>query len=141
MDRLKKYRIMYGLLKEIGIENAKTSLLEGYRVEHTSDLTDEDLDHLIGRLRDMKVEKANTEANELKHWRSNLLSLLNKYGVYVTNNDWSAVNKLLLNKKVAGKVLYEMDKKELQDTCLRMRAILMKREQIQDEETELAFQN
>jgi hypothetical protein len=141
MDRLQMYRKMHALLKELGIESSKLALLEGYGVEHTNKLTDDDLKHLMDRLVNMKEERNNFLDSEKKRWRSNVLTLCNKYGVYVTNDDWTRVNKLLLNKRVLGKLLYEMTKEELQECCLRLRVILSKRSDRQDLEKELALQN
>lgn len=141
MDRLQSYRKMHALLKELGIEQAKRPLLEGYGVEHTNDLPDKDLKHLINRLQDMKEEKLKSLNDQKKHWMSNVLAVLNKYGIYVTNNDWTEVNRLLLDKRISGKLLYEMDKEELQKTAIRLHAVLSKRQKIQEEEKELAQQN
>lgn len=141
MDRLRLYKKMHVLLNEIGIESSKTALLEGYGVEHTNQLSDEDLQHLVDRLIRMKEEKDNFQESEKKHWRSVVLTLCNKYGVYVTNNDWTEVNNLLLEKRVGGKLLYEMTKEELQMVALKLRMILAKRQQIQEHERELALEN
>jgi hypothetical protein len=141
MDRLSLYKKMHALLKQLGIESSKPALLEGYGVEHTNKLSDEDLQHLVYRLGKMQQEKADFLEADKKHWRSVVLTLCNKYGVYVTNNDWTEVNSLLLEKRVAGKMLYEMSKEELQSAALRLRVILTKRQQIQDHEKELALEN
>jgi hypothetical protein len=141
MDRLQYYRKMHALLREIGIENSKPFLLEGYGVEHTKDLPDKDLMHLVDRLVKMKEEKMDHQNADKKHWRSVVLSILNKYGVYVTNNNWDDVNRLLLDPRVGGKIMYEMSKEELQAAAIRLRVILSKREEIQEIEKELSEQN
>ena len=132
---------MHALLREVGIENSKADLLEGYGVHHTTELTDHDLQHLVERLQEMKAEKLTWEGAERKKWRSNLMSLLNKYGVYVTNNDWSAVNHLLLDERVCGKIMYELSTEELMKVCIKLRSMLRKREEIQDIERKLAKLN
>jgi hypothetical protein len=141
MDRLLMYRKMHALLKEVGIESSKSALLEGYGVEHTNALSDAELKHLVDRLAQMKEAKMDYGDAEKKHWRSNVLTLCNKYGVYVTNDNWTDVNKLLLQKRVAGKLLYEMSKEELQAACLRLRSILSKRQKVQDHEKQLTLKN
>lgn len=132
---------MHALLNEVGIMESKSSLLEGYGVEHTTELTDQDLVHLVDRLTNMKHKKESFQDADKKRWRSNLLSLLNKYGLYVTNDDWTQVNAFLLNKKIGGKILYEMNVEELQSTCLRLRIILSKRQQIMQHNDQLAKLN
>jgi hypothetical protein len=132
---------MHVLLKEVGISDSKQDLLEGYGVEHTTQLTDEDLIHLVNRLGDMKQEKISFQDAETKRWRSNLLTLLNKYGIYADNRDWSAVNKFLLSNKICGKVMYEMDIKDLKETCLKLRIIIAKRQEIMERNDHLAKLN
>ena len=140
-ERLRLYQTMHVLLKEIGIVQSKGDLLAGYGVEHTNELTDDDLKHLVDRLVTMKEEKLYGIEKDKKHWRSVVLTLCNKYGVYVTNNDWRAVNALLLQPTIAGKVMYEMSKEELQEAALRLRVILGKRKEVQEIEEELSIQN
>ena len=141
MERNLLYRKMHVLLKEIGIESSKPFLLEGYGVEHTNELSDQDLQHLVGRLIKMKNEKNSFQDAEKKHWRSVLLSLLNKYEIYVTNNDWSMVNQFLLQKKIGGKILYEMSITEIQQACLHIRIILAKRKETNQEYNRLSQLN
>ena len=141
MDRNSHYRKMHALLKDIGIESSKPFLLEGYGVEHTNELSDQDLMHLVDRLIKMKSEKNSFQDSEKKHWRSVILTLLNKYGIYVTNNDWSMVNQFLLQKKIGGKMLYEMSITEIQAACLRIRIILAKRKETNQEYNRLSQLN
>jgi hypothetical protein len=141
MDRLLMYRKMHVLLREIGIETSKPYLLESYGALHTTELSDGDLQGLIDRLLAMREDKNSRHDEETKRWRSNLLTILNKYGIYASNNDWTAVNRILLNKRIAGKLLYEMNINELQQACVRLRIILSKRADRQDLEKDLALQN
>jgi len=120
---------MHALLRNLRIESAKPHILAGYGVDHTSELTDKDLDHLVKRLEQTRANRMNYEDQDMKHWRSILMNLLNRYGVYATADDWSHVNRFLLDKRVSGKLLFEMSLKELQQTCVRVRAILRVKEQ------------
>jgi hypothetical protein len=138
MDRIPLYRKMHALLRELGIEKSKQALLEGYDVEHTCDLPDADLRHLVNRLSAMKENRFD---KDLKRWRSNALTLLNKYGVYVTNNDWTQVNNFLLQNKIAGALLYELNEKQLMELCIKLRVILQKRKDRQDYENSIAKRN
>lgn len=141
MDRKFYYRKMHVLLEHLGIEHSKQYLLEGYGVGHANELSDIDLEDIVNRLTSMLDAHAGRSAPELRRWRSILLSLLNKYGVYATNKDWSNVNRFLLNKKISGKLLYEMDIPEIQETCIRLRIIVSKREAIMKKNDRLAKLN
>lgn len=141
VDRQFLYRKMHALLRELGIESSKQYILESYGVEHTNELSDADLQALVNRLVSMESEHGGWANRETRHWRSTLLSLLNKYGVYVTNEDWTDVNRVLLNKKIAGKLLYEMSIKEIQATCIRLRTILSKRQEVMEKNDRLAKLN
>lgn len=141
MDRNLLYRKMHALLRELRIEAAKGHILASYGVDHTNELTDEDLQHLVDRLEVMKVNRMNYEDQETRRWRSNLMNLLNRYGVYATADDWSHVNRFLLDKRVSGKLLYEMSLAELQQTCVRVRAILRVKEHQNNEYERLVKMN
>jgi hypothetical protein len=141
IDRRIQYRKMHVLLKELGIAESKPFLLEGYGVEHTNDLSDQDLVHLVDRLMDMWNERMNDFDQNKKKWRSNILSILNKYGVYVTNSDWTAVNRLLLDPRICGKLLYEMSIPEMQEVCVRLHIILKKKMDKMEENDRLAKLN
>ena len=118
------YRKMHATLREMHIESAKPHILAGYGVDHTSELSDEELQQLVDRLDEMKAKRYNSQEPELRHWRSVLMNLLNRYGVYATADDWSHVNRFLLDKRVSGKLLYEMSLEEVKQCCVRVRAIL-----------------
>lgn len=113
MERKTKNRLVNVLISQIGIMDNKSDLLASYKVESTKDLTDKDIDELIVRLRQMLEHKTQENDKQLRTWRSNILTLLNKMGIYVTNGDWSKVNQFLLNKKISGKLLYEMSVDEM----------------------------
>jgi hypothetical protein len=128
MDRQRNflYAKMHAIIKELHLERAKPALLAGYGVEHTNQLSEADLKDLVKRLDEMQHDKifAGSSDPEVRRWRSTLLSLLNKYGVYGTSDDWSHINRFLLDPRVCGKLIYQMTIEELKATCVRVRAIL-----------------
>lgn len=141
MDRNFLYRKMHALLREMGIDSAKPHILSGYGVDHTSQLSDEDLLNLVDRLEQMKVNRSGTPDREIRHWRSVLMTLLNRYGVYGTADDWNHVNRFLLDKRVSGKLLYEMNLNELKACCVRVRAILKAKQAKKEKYERLAKMN
>ena len=141
MDRNLMYRKMHAMLRELRMTCAKPHILAGYGVDHTNELSDEDLKHLVDRLEEMKTNRMNYQDTELKHWRSVLMTLLNRYGVYATADDWNHVNRFLLDKRVSGKLLYEMSLDEVKQCCVRVRAILRVKDAQKEKYDQLAIMN
>jgi len=138
--RAKRIQQFHAIMSHMGIMDSKATMLGAYGVEHTTDLTDEQLDELVSRLVHMMNNRySNNE--ELKKWRSNVLTMLNKYGIYTTNNDWSKVNTFLLDERISGKMLYELSVSELIALHRKLMAIMAKRQAIVDEEKRLAMEN
>jgi len=127
MDRNFLYRKMHALLKELNLLDSKTDLLFSYGVQHTTELSDPDLQHLIARLENIKKERNTAIEVDIRHWRSIILSILNKYGIYEDASDWTRVNGFLLHKRVCGKLLFELSVVEMQMLAIRLRAILKKK--------------
>ncbi|SDC53661.1 hypothetical protein [Williamwhitmania taraxaci] len=68
-----------------------------------------------------------TEAE--REQRSLVLKLLNKLGVHTINDDWSAVNIFLLDPKIAGRLLYELDEQDLGVLIRKLNSIIDKNKQ------------
>ena len=128
MDKATGIKVFHALLNKIGIMDHKADILDGFGVKSTKDLTEVELATACARLRDMEEAK-DAPTREQRQWRSNVLTMLNKLGIYITNNDWSGVNKFLLDKRVAGKFLYEMDIMELKALHRKLHAMVVKKEE------------
>jgi hypothetical protein len=63
----------------------------------------------------------------LRRKRSNLLAALAKIGVH-TVGGWARVNEFLLEKRIAGKLLYEMDVAEIEAAIVKVQQIARKYE-------------
>jgi hypothetical protein len=111
MDIKQKRALFHKLLWNMGALESKGVLLAQYNVTSTTELTETQLDEVIRRLQ--KGAEQRYTSDDVKQWRSNVLTQLNHCGVYVTNNDWDAVNRFLLNPKISGKLMYEMSIPEL----------------------------
>lgn len=118
--------LVHKLLWKLG-EN-KLDYLQEYGKSSTTELTDDEIDDLIARLQKSVANKFDS-TDELRQWRSNALTLINKCGKYVTNNDWDEVNRFMLDKRICGKLLYELDVMELKKLCVKLRSIAVKKEQ------------
>ncbi len=137
-DRSFLMRKLHALLNETGLMIHRKSFLEGYGVTSASDLTHEDLEHFTNHVESIK----NTEIKNMKRKaRSVVLSILQKLGIYESNNDWAVVNGYLLQPKIAGKLLYEMNHKELDALIIKLNSILSKQEKNTAEINRLAANN
>jgi hypothetical protein len=125
---IKEKRVLvHKLLWKLGATENKPDFLKEYGALSTTDLSDDEIDHLIERLQKSIDNKFNS-SKEIRYWRSCVLSLLNKCGVYVTNNDWENVNRYMLDSRICGKLLYELDVHELKTLCIKLRSIAAKKE-------------
>ncbi|MGI6342007.1 MAG: hypothetical protein ACOXZ9_03380 [Bacteroidales bacterium] len=113
-------RTFHACLAKSGIMEHKESILSGYGVESTTELTNEQLQELIDRY-SVNREKTSTADVEVRRLRSDILVILNKMGIYATNNDWTAVNDFCL--KHTKKMLFQMSVEELKKARRQFNAI------------------
>lgn len=90
---------------------AKQHILSNYGVESTMDLSELELDDAIERLQIIESQKKNTADYEVRKWRHKCLRAMSRF---IDTQDWGNVNSFMLNKRVAGKHLYELSAEELQ---------------------------
>lgn len=76
------------------------------------------------------------QGEELKRLRSGVLKRLQLHGVDTT--DWSRVNSFLVQPRIAGKLLFEMDANELRKLIAKLEQILRKDAEIRERETKLS---
>ncbi|MDD2962551.1 MAG: hypothetical protein PHQ65_12020 [Bacteroidales bacterium] len=117
-------RIIHVLLRETGLEQRKCDLLEGYGVEHTNELS---VDQMRGLAAWLLKHRDGTNA-QIRAARSQVLSQLQRIGIYTDNRDWAQVNHYLMQPRIAGKLLYQMDIAELEALSVKLRAIERKTE-------------
>jgi len=127
MDIKQKRRVAHALMYKAGALPNKRDILAGYGVESSKDLTDRQMDELIERLKEA-VSKRKTTPPDVRQWRSNVMTMLNKCGVYADQNDWQRVNKFLLDKRIAGKLLYEMTVPEMKELHRKLASVARKKE-------------
>ncbi len=106
MTKSQKIRRFHALLAKTKMMYAKPAMLAGQGVESTKDLTSEQLDTLIDYLLDLVIGKNKDADKEVRTWRHKVLRMVAECGV--NTNDWNEVNAFLLDKRVAGKHLYEI---------------------------------
>ncbi len=113
-------RAFHACLARQGIMEHKADILSGYGVESTTELTNEQLQELIDKY-SVTREKTSTADAEVRRLRSDILVILNKMGIYATNNDWTAVNDFCL--KHTKKMLFQMTVPELKKARRQFNAI------------------
>ncbi|HLO59020.1 MAG TPA: hypothetical protein VK172_14915 [Lentimicrobium sp.] len=112
MELKQKRRRFNALLAAGQMMDAKEHILSGYGVSSTLDLTEPELDGLISRVEKLLAQKKDDTDKAIREWRHKCLRKMNECGI--NTNDWNAVNAFMLNKRICGKHLYELDLKELQ---------------------------
>lgn len=100
----------------------------------------EDYKRMIADLQ-MKINNParSSQDPEIKRLRSSILHRLQKHGVDTTN--WTNVNLFLQQTRIAGKRLYEMNAKEMQDLIKKLESILAKDESVRAKEIKLSESN
>lgn len=118
----------YALLKQMpgaDMEQVKESLVwqfSGLRTYSLREMTKGEYNTMIRHMENVIERKPNERV--IKKLRSGILHRLQKHGVDTTS--WDAVNRFLLNPRVAGKLLFEMNVEEMRALTGKLEAILEK---------------
>lgn len=115
----------------LGIDPMRKEIMKPYGVESTADLTIEQLDELLKRF-SAKYYRTPPDA-EGRRLRSIAMTLLTKYGVYSTSDDWHKVNRFLMDRRIAGKLIYEMNTDELNDLIRKLRKMVADKKKMTEE--------
>jgi len=122
-SRSLKIRRLRALWINQGIDKHRDAILEPYGVSSTADLSEAQLEELLA---DYSHKNHKPVDERTRIMRSEVLTILNKLGIYQTNGDWAKVNEYLLDKRIAGKVLYQLNMNELPNLIRKLRSILDK---------------
>jgi len=117
--RVRRLRAMWN---KQGIDQHREAILEPYGVTSTADLTLTQLDELIDRFNNQPVATPRTRA-----LRSDILVTLDKLGIYSDNGDWKRVNAFLMQSRIAGKMLFQMNDDELTVLSKKLHSMLSKK--------------
>lgn len=124
-EHSRKVRAIRAIWHKMGIDQYRADILSAYGVISTKDLTNAQLDELIKKY----SQEYNRPANDdIRRLRSEILTLLQKLGIYATNNDWTAVNNYLLSDKIAGKLLMHLSIDEMLKLRKKLHSITDKNE-------------
>ena len=103
-----KRQLLHMLLVKNHLLHAKEHVLSVYGADRIRELSEPELDECIERIGRIAEGKAND--NEIKHWRHLCLRAMSKF---INTQDWNNVNSFMMNKRIAGKHLYECSTEEL----------------------------
>ena len=126
MEKSKKVQRLRAIWISQGIDNHREAILEGYGVSSTADLNVAQLDELI---RQYSAEYHKSASEDTRNLRSSILTLLTRLGVYNTSDDWAAVNQFMMDKRIAGKLMYQCTDDELRILKRKLHNIIRKTEQ------------
>jgi hypothetical protein len=135
MDKNQKTAKLRALWMRQGIDDLRTDILAPYGVTSTADLTESQVDELIGQF----TQKTDT-CPEIRAHRSVILKLLTEIGVY-SNGNWPRVNQYMMDKRIAGKLLYQMSIPEMKELTKKLRSIRAKYLNMRAIEGRLALNN
>lgn len=121
----------------------KEDLLSGYGVESVTELSDTDLDALTERLQSLAdTVKSNASASVRKQRSNVLIAAENYLGFRILGADaWGVFNKLLLNPKVCGKMMWELNEVELKAVHQKLRGMGRKQQTKANAENAVAYLN
>jgi hypothetical protein len=137
-DHKKKVQQLRASWISQGIDNLRKQILERYGVESTADLSEQQLDML---LHEFSAQYQAEPTVEERRWRSQVLVLLTRYGVYKTEEDWHNVNRFLMNTRIAGKLLFQMSVSEMQSLARKLHKLCDARERKENEEKRQMLMN
>lgn len=124
--RVRRLRAMWN---KQGIDQYREAIMEPYGVTSTADLDLQQLDELIDRFSNKLEVTSRTRA-----LRSDVLVVLDKLGVYADNGDWKRVNAFLMQSRIAGKMLFQLNDEELTSLNRKLQSMLAKKK-VSDTET------
>lgn len=137
----RNYARFYALLKQMPGKVEKDDLIwqfTGLRTNSLRDMTAGEYDSLIHHMVGI-VEQNKPDEQKIKKLRSGILTRLQRHGVNTT--DWAAVNRFMLDSRIAGKALYQMSIDEMQRLIPRLEQILIKDRARKNEISRQAFLN
>lgn len=120
MNKKAKIRQLRALWIKQGCDQYRDSIIAPFGVTSTADLKEEDLDRLINTF---SHDRKSDVPQDVREQRSLVLKLLTEMGIYHNDGDWKPVNEFLMEKKIVGKVLYQLSLEDLKKLVAKLRSI------------------
>jgi len=111
MDIKQKRRKFNALLAVAHMMEAKKWMLAYYGVDSTTELSEKQLDELIAKAQDLVNKSKEEQDFKMRKWRHRCLRMMAACGV--DTQDWNAVNAFMMDPRICGRHLYELNVPEL----------------------------
>jgi len=135
-----KRRRFHALLHVTLMADVKESILESYGVTSTMDMSEDDLDVIIAWLEDLLVKKKQEAPKDIRELRHKCLRMMSECGI--DTKDWNAVNRFMMNPRIAGKHLYEIESvSELQNLHRKLHNVRDRKNERAEKELYLSQNN
>jgi hypothetical protein len=143
MERKQKNSLVHVLMQKAGVREHKESILEPYGVESVTVLEEAHIDELIERLQRLPELKKTDTPKAVRQLRSTVILAAEAYlNTKISDPEsWGRFNGLLLNKRIAGKMLWELTEDELKTVNKKIRALTKPKQAIREQENRWAQQN
>jgi hypothetical protein len=141
--RKSKNSYIHVLLHKTNMRAHKEDLLSGYGVSSVTELSDTDIDALTERLQTLADTVKSNASASIRKQRSNVIIAAENYlGFRILGADaWGVFNKLLLNPKICGKMMWELNETELKALHQKLRSMGRKKQTKITNENRVAVQN
>ena len=118
---MKKYSRFFGLMARLPVhtEQMKEEFVQNYTNGRTSslrDMTPSEYTNMCNVL-----EASLTNKSELRSYRSVALNLMQRLDIDTT--DWTRINAFCADKRIAGKLFYQLSIPELESLAVKLRSI------------------
>ena len=141
--RKSKNQYVHVLLHQGNLRPHKADLLTGYGVESVSDLTDAQIDDFTERLKSMVATNKSDAPKEIRKWRSNCIAAAEDYLGYrlLGETAWGNFNKFMLDPRISGRMMWELDEAELRTLHNKLRSMARKTGDKAEKENTIASKN
>ena len=113
-ERGAKVRRINTLMSACRLIPTRTDILALWDARSYDELTDNEIVALQAYMEFAHRAKTTPATDAIRRLRSQVLAHLTKLGMYASPEDWTKVNRFLLQRRICGRLLYMLDAQELQ---------------------------
>lgn len=128
-QREAKIKAINSLIYACKLTANRSDILALWGVDSFDDMLDSEIIECQAFMAAAHRAKTTLPSATTRKLRSQVMTLLNKAGKYATSDDWTEVNRFLLQRKVCGRLLYMLTDQELSALIRKLRAIVDKKNQ------------
>lgn len=123
LERCAKVRRINTLMSACRLIPNREDILALWDARNYDELTDEEILALQAYMELAHRMKTTPAPDNIRRLRSQVLAHLTKIGMYASPQDWTRINRFLLQRRICGKLLYMLDAAQLQALVRKLRAI------------------